>query len=124
MKRTRLDRGTKRLSRKTRLKARGGSMYPHKRHPKFMAWMLEKCRERRPCDGCGRWRWLERAHLVAKGSGGNDCGGVSLLCRSCHMASEKRVDAWIAETGRDLYTIARKYEREYQARSARDAPGI
>ncbi len=113
MKRSWIKRGTKRLARKTRLKARGGHSFPKRRNPKFMSWILEKCRERRPCDGCQRWRWLERAHLAAKGSGGYDAGNLALLCSSCHEASEKRVDAWIAETGVDLYERAREYEREY-----------
>ena len=104
------------LKRRTRLKARGGSMYPHRRHPEFMRWMLDKTTERRPCDGCGRWCWLERAHLVAKGSAGYDCGNVSLLCAPCHNSQEKRTDAWIAETGVDLYAIAREYETEYAGR--------
>ena len=70
------------LKRKTRLKSRGGSLFPHKRQPKFMAWMLEKCSERRPCDGCGQWHWLERAHLKPRGSGGADLSNLALLCKS------------------------------------------
>ncbi len=114
MKRTRLDRGTKRLSRKTRLKARGGSMYPHKRHPKFMAWMYRKMKESpRPCDGCGRWRWTVRCHLDAKGNGGWDLGNVVLMDPTCHDRQEKRTDRFIEETGVDLWARAREYEREY-----------
>ena len=102
------------LKRKTRLKSRGGSLFPHKRQPKFMAWMLEKCSERRPCDGCGQWHWLERAHLKPRGSGGADLSNLALLCNPCHRTSEKRVDAWIAKHGVDLYAIAREHERAYR----------
>ena len=112
-----IKRGTKRLARNKRLRARGNSAFPHRRHPEFMKWMRAKCEDGpRPCDGCKRWRYLERAHLVAKGSGGYDVGNIALLCTACHTTSEKRVDAWIAETGRDLYAIAREYEREFLAR--------
>ena len=115
MKRSWINRGSKGLKR-SRLKSRGkkGSLFPHRRHPKFMAWMLAKAEAGQACDGCGRWRSLDRAHLVAEGSGGDDLGNVVLLDRECHTASEKRVDAWIAETGVDLYEIARNYEHEYE----------
>ena len=85
-------------------------MYPDRRHPEFMAWMLEKAKEGpRPCDGCDRWRTLDRAHLIAEGSAGDDIGNVVLLCRICHDRQEKRTDAFIAETGRDLCARAAGY---------------
>lgn len=113
------------LKRRTPLKARGNSAFPARRHPEFMRWMRAKCKEGpRPCDGCRRWRWLERAHLKSRVSGGNDLGGVCLLCRTCHEAQEKRTDAWIAETGVDLWARAREYEREFLTRPTREAQSL
>ena len=119
-----LNRGTKRLKsgkplrRKTRLKARGGSMFPHMRQPEFMRWMYRKMKEGpRPCDGCGRWRWTVRAHLDPKGNGAPDLGNVALICDgpgdTCHRVQEKDTERFCERSSRDLYQRAREYEREY-----------
>ena len=107
------------IKRKTPLRNRGRSSFPHKRQPKFMRWMLAKAKEgARECDGCGRWRWTVRAHLDPKGNGAPDIGNVVLLCDgpgdTCHRLQEKRTDAFISESGRDLYAKGRRYEREYE----------
>ena len=122
LRRTQLNRGSMGLKR-SRLKSQGkrGSLFPHRRHPKFMRWMLVKLKEGpRECDGCGRWRWTVRCHLDAKGNGGWDLGNVVLMCDgpgdTCHRKQEKRTDAFISESGRDVYEIAREYEREFLAR--------
>ncbi len=114
LKRSWIKRGKKQLERKTRLKARGKSMFPGQRQPEFMAWMYWKMKAGpRPCDGCKRWRWTVRAHLDPKGRGAPDEWNVCLLCPSCHSASEKRVDAWIAETGIDLWAKAASWTRDF-----------
>ena len=118
MKRTGIRRGTKRMKR-TRLKSRGkrGSMYPHKRQPEFMGWMGSKPNPDN-CDGCKRWRWLAVAHIIPRSQGGEDQGNAVRLCDgpgdTCHRKQEKRTDAFISESGRDLHEIAREYEHEYR----------
>jgi hypothetical protein len=101
------------LTRTTRLKAKGGSRYPHRRHPKFMRWMLERLREGQPCDcGCAHWA-TDRAHLIAKGSGGDDHGNVVLLWRECHGLQEKRTSVFCALRGVNLWAIAKQWAERY-----------
>jgi hypothetical protein len=78
-----------------------------------MAWMLEQVEAGRPCDGeCGRLA-TARCHLDAKGTGGYDLGNVVLLCAWCHQASEKRADAYEAETGIPFRAKGRAWAAQY-----------
>ena len=80
-----------------------------------MAWMLARLLEWPLCDvECGR-RAKDRAHLIAKGSGGNDRDNVVLLCVTCHGRQEKRTGAFIRETGIDLRAKARRWTECYDA---------
>ncbi len=108
------------LARKTRLKACGKSMFPHKRHPKFMAWMYRKMKEG-PRE-CGRLRTLALDGAVSSGREGKrrvgSLGNVVLMCDgpgdTCHPSSGKGYGAFLRTIRRgDLYENARGYEHEF-----------
>lgn len=103
------------IPRRTRLRTKGGSRFPKRRDPKFMAWMAQQLLDWRRCDcGCGR-RATTRAHLDAKGNGGYDRGNVVLLTWwPCHCKQEKRTDAFNAERGCDLYAAAKRWADQYE----------
>lgn len=106
------------LPRRARLKRKGGSRYPKRRDAKFMAWMLHQLKAGRVCDGCGSKWARQRAHVQAKGSGGDDRGNVVLLCVSCHGDQEKRTAAFCREKGVDLYAKAERWAARYEAQAA------
>ena len=99
-------------------KRKGGSRFPKRRDPEFMAWMLARLLEWLPCDAeCGR-RAKHRSHLYPKGNGGYDRHNVVLLCRTCHGRQEKRTKAFIKERGVDLFAKAKGWTERYDAESA------
>ena len=114
---------TKRMERKTSLRNRGGRMFPQS--PADQAyWDALGLLVRRllPCDGCGRWTLLSRCHVLARSKGGRDLDNIALLCghewahtdigsvkvAGCHELSEKKPEKFMADTGKDLYAIARE----------------
>jgi len=102
------------------IKRRGGSRFPRRRDPKFMAWMVEQIRRGVWCDACGRQRASARAHLDAKGSGGFDRGNTVLLCdgpEGCHRLQEKRTAAFCRERGVDLQAQANAWATAYANRT-------
>ena len=108
------------LRRKTRLRTKGGSRFPGRRAPDYMAHLAHRLKhEWIPCDcGCGL-RATDRAHLHKKGSGGYDLDGVALLNRLCHCigpkSQEGRTDAFCHERGCDLWAKAREHTQEWRA---------
>ena len=112
MKRTPTKRRTQ-IKRGPAPKRKGGSRFPKRRDPEFMAWMLARLLEWLLCDAeCGR-RAKDRARLDAKGNGGDDRNNVVLLCVTCHRRQEKRTGAFIRETGIDLRAKARGWTERY-----------
>lgn len=97
------------MKRTGRLKSKGGSMYPDCRQPLYWKWLGEV--DLRSCFCCGLS--AERAHVHARGRGGPDWFNVCWLCRFCHYHSEKRPDAFIKESGHDLWASARSLTVEH-----------
>ena len=106
------------IRRRKPIKRKGkGSAFPHRRDPKYMAWLLDKLAfQRPPCDGgCGRPACL-RAHIKPRSRGGDDRNNVVLLDMECDWQSEKRMDRWMAEhPGVDLYATAKRWTAQYDA---------
>ena len=116
-KRKGLKKGTG-LKRKTRLRAKGGSAFPHRRDPKYMAWLRQRVLEGWPCDAC-EWAWATiRAHLTPQGRAGDDRYNVALLCPGCDARCEKRAQTFCEEMGVDLFMKARAHTEEYLAEAA------
>ena len=96
------------------IRRKGGSRFKKRRNHKYMNYLDIELLAGTECDGeCGRWA-TDKAHLDDKGTGGYDAGNVALLCRWCHIESEKRVDKWIAERGVDLRAKAVQRWETYQ----------
>ncbi len=125
---------TKPIGRKTPLRNRGGSMFKLTADDKAMwNWLGEYAKNPHRCDGCGWFTHLSRCHLLAKGSGGRVVDNIALLCEQeivdtdlgplaiagCHTLQEKRTDAFIAETGRDLYASARGHTAQWRKETGR-----
>ncbi len=76
--------------------------------------------ERLPCDGCGRFAWLSRCHMLAKSKGGRVLNNISLLCEDtpcipgCHPRQEKNTDQFIEATGVNLYAKARGHTARWR----------
>lgn len=118
---------TKPIGRKTRLHNRGGTMFKLTADDKAQwKWMGTLARsERLPCDGCGRFAWLSRCHLLAKSKGGRVIDNIALLCEDtpcipgCHPRQEKNVDRFIEQTGRDLHAKARGHTAQWRKETGR-----
>ena len=108
--------------RKTPLRARGGRLFPQSpEDKKYWGALGLLVRRLLPCDGCGRWAILSRAHVLHRSQGGRDRNNIALLCEpewthtdigsvkiaGCHPLSEKKPEKFMADTGKDLYAIAR-----------------
>jgi len=107
------------LVRRTPLRSRGGSRFPHRRDPAFMAWMLVQVQNGERCEvdsaDCDYWPsgQAERVHLDAKGSGGDDKGNCCLLCHKHHGLQEKRT-AWFERRFKiNLRARARRWAERY-----------
>ena len=105
---------------RTPLKRRGKSRFPHRRCPEYMDWLKELLRWDFSvlCDcGCGRAA-TDRAHLKPTGNGGDDLDNVALLNWRCHTdgpkAQEKRTDAFNEERGCDLWAKAREHTARWE----------
>jgi len=104
---------------RTPVKRKGGSRFPKRRDRRYMIWLLEQLKLGARCDGeCGRPA-EHRAHLIPKGSGGDDRLNVALLCGRCHERQEKRVQAYIDETGNDLFWKAARWDNLYTHETGR-----
>ena len=129
MKRTALPNRTKPMKRTAIGHNRGGSSFKLSADDKAMwRWLGNYARTPRACDGCGRTARLSRAHLWAKSRGGRVVGNIVLLCEQesvdtvlgtlaivgCHNLQEKRTDAFIMETGRNLYATARGHTAQWR----------
>ena len=89
-------------------------------------WMGELARGvRLPCDGCGRWAYLSRCHLLAKSRGGRVLNNISLLCEDtpcipgCHDRQEKNTERFIAQTGVDLWVKAHGHTAQWRKEKGR-----
>jgi len=78
-----------------------------------MDWLLVELGCGRLCDACGEVLASARAHLKARGSGGDDLNNVALLCHGCHTRQEKRTAAFIKECGVNLHTKAIAHTQRY-----------
>lgn len=106
---------------KKRNAKRGGSRFPKRRDLAYMRWCLEELERGVLCDMCGQRRANARAHVIPRSRGGADRDNIVFSCQGpgsnlCHERSEKRAEAFCAETGVHLFAIARdwtlRYERE------------
>ena len=89
---------------RSRLKANGGSRFPKRRQPEFMAWIRTL-----PCVVVGRgcWGQIEAAHVVkTRGAGGWDRGFVAPLCEGHHDEQEGKTAEFNAKYGVDLEQVA------------------
>lgn len=121
-----LNAPTKPMARKTRLRNRGGRLFPQSPEDKAyfdaLGQLLTEAGRLR-CDGCARQAYCSRAHLNPRSRGGCDRNNIALLCESepgytndyvtvpdvigCHPQQEKQTEAFVAETGVDLWAKAR-----------------
>ena len=113
------------IKRKTRLRNRGGSMFPLTAEDKAQwRWMKPLTESQGPCDcECGRWGYRQRAHLHAKGSGGHVVNNIVMLIPACHDRQEKRTNAFMAELAVggwivDLYAKARAHTIQWRKETA------
>lgn len=112
------------LRRRSRPKARGGSLFPKRREPRYWKWCGEQVKCGVPCDNCGLYPANSRAHLIPRSLGGDDLWNIAFLCSGpgscfCHERSEKRADAFVREDDNsDLYAIARAHTARYLAERA------
>lgn len=104
------------MQRRKPLRRKGGRRFPKRYDADYWQWMREKLVGGVPCDAC-RIRFAQaRAHVIARGNpnGKPDRGNVVLLCGTCHALSEKRADAFMRETGVNLFDKAAAWDRQYQ----------
>jgi 5-methylcytosine-specific restriction endonuclease McrA len=99
-------------------RARRGSLFPRRRDLAYWRWLGEELARGRLCDACGMRRAMARAHLVPRSRGGGDRDNVVLLCDGpgggCHRRQEKRTEAFVRETGVDLWAVARAHTERYE----------
>ena len=55
----------------------------------------------------------QAAHLTKRGSGGRDRNNLVYLCPIHHQSQEGRTDAFIVETNKDLWEIARSHTTRF-----------
>ena len=111
---------------KTPLKRHGKRLFSQSEEDKlYWDWFKG---ERRACDVCGRWP-ASCAHLLKRGSGGQDRNNLVYLCedyfgvdgqaiKGCHSKQEGRTQAFMddlkrAETPVNLYAKARDYTERF-----------
>ena len=119
---------TKPIDRHTPLRNRGGTSFKLSPDGKAMwKWLgLLTIGQRLPCDGCGRYQWLSRSHLLAKSRGGRVLNNIALLCEDtithpgCHPRQEKNTDRYIEQTGVDLYAKARGHTARWRKETGRE----
>ena len=108
------------IARHTRLHNRGGRQFKQTDDDaKYWNWLAHQMQWLLPCDGCAIHKWVTRAHLIPRSRGGHDCYNIALLCIPCHRAQEKRTDAYIAETGVDLYEKAAAHTAQWRKETGR-----
>ena len=96
-------------------------------------WMGSYAKEPHRCDGCRRFTYLSRAHLLAKSRGGRVLNNIVLLCEietspaddmrvtnvGCHGKQEKRTEKFEAEHNVDLYAIAAAHTAQWRKETGR-----
>lgn len=109
------------IGRHTRLRNRGGSMFPLTDDDKAQwKWMYPMTPERGPCDGCAVWGYLMRCHLLARGNGGRVIDNIVLLDIGCHERQEKRTALYEAEMDVDLHAIAAAHTAQWRKETGRE----
>lgn len=88
------------LRRARRLVVRGGSRFPKRRCPDFLAWVRTL-----PCllaDRGGCLGIIIPAHVKTRGAGGDDVGNVVPLCVKHHDEQHHGIQSFEAKYGLDL----------------------
>jgi len=100
-----LRRGTQPL-RRTRLRAKGGSLFPHRRNPAYRAWIRTF-----PCVVPGCEGAAEPCHVIRKSQGGDDVGNLYPGCRRHHDEQHEHgtLGPFERKYGLDLAQIAAGY---------------
>ena len=113
----------RRAVKKTPLRRRGGRLFPQSPEDKaYWDWFIK---QRSECEVCGYY-YASAAHLTPRGSGGKDrnnlvwldedhVGSDGVGVQGCHTKQEGRVDAFIHETGVDLWAIAAQHTRRFDS---------
>ena len=103
------------IARHTRLRNRGGSMFPKRRDKAYTDWIKTL-----PCLLFGKhvcWSPIDPAHVFGtRAVGAYDRGEVVPLCRKAHQEQEGRTVEFMVETGINVRRIAKEllvwYEEE------------
>ena len=109
-----LKRG-KPLTRKTRLHAKGGSMFKLTADDKAQwKWMKPRTEDCGPCDcECGCWGYRQRCHLVARSQGGRILDNVVFLLPVCHDEQEKNTGRFCTDRRVDLIEKAKGWTAQW-----------
>jgi hypothetical protein len=111
-----IRRGKKRLTRRTPLRAKGGSLFPHRRDRAHQAWIRTF-----PCVVPGCPHPAQCCHVKTQGSGGGDVGNCYPACAWHHVVEQHGlggIPAFEHQYGLNLRTIAANLGERYRREKA------